>query len=240
MNNDATTPATRPSGEQLIDVTDVSLDMTSNLDDELVRLEIEAALERLDGVDAVRLVPGTTRPVDELHAVVQPDREPKRVARDLQTLMLARFGVDVDRRVISVVRLGPDVVARLTETMPRLTLDSVNVTVRASDTAAAVEVIDANGGSAIGCAGPIAGDAVIEATAHATVDALNSYLHDGAARVLDARIVDAGPHRTAVVLVEVHVDHAVRVLTGSALVRRAEADAVARAVLDATNRLNRA
>ncbi len=218
---------------------DITLDLTSDINDELVRLEIENALEQMTGVEAVRLVPGTKRPVDELHAVVATDCEPKHIARDLQTMLLARFGVDVDRRVISVVRLGTAATGRLTDVMPRLTLDCVNVSVRSADTSVAVEVLDADGGSAIGSAGPIQGDAVIEGAALATVDAINSYLNEGSARLLNASITQAGTNRVAVVVVEVQTGDSRRVLTGSALVRRQEADSVARAVLDATNRLHR-
>jgi hypothetical protein len=218
---------------------DITIDLTSDISDELVRLEIENALEQMDGVKAVRLVPGTKRPVDELHAVVDASCEPKHVARDLQTMLLARFGVDIDRRVISVVRLGSAATARLTEVMPRLTLDCVNVAVRADDTSVSIEVFDSEGGSAVGSAGPIKGDSVIEGAALATVDAINSYLGTGSARLIDAHIARAGSHHVAVVVVEVHGGPTAGVLTGSALVRRQEADAVARAVLDATNRLHR-
>jgi hypothetical protein len=237
------TPTSTPNRRAEINTdtarTDITIDLTSDISDELVRLEIENALEQMDGVQAVRLVPGTNRPVDELHAVVEPHCEPKHVARDLQTMLLAQFGVDIDRRVISVVRLGSAATARLTEVLPRLTLDCVNVAVRANDTSVSIEVFDSEGGTAVGSAGPIRGDAVIEGAALATVNAINTYLGSGSARLIDAHIARAGGHHVAVVVVEVYGGPTTRVLTGSALVRRQEADAVARAVLDATNRIQR-
>lgn len=222
-----------------IDTATISPDRApvTSLADELVRLEVEDALMQVEGVDSARIVAGDKRIVDELHALVSLDRDPKHVARDLQTLLLTRFGIECDRRVISVVRLGNKVAEDLALAFPRLELECVNVSLRATDTSVSVELCDPDGETVIGSAGPIPGDAVVQAAALATADALTSQLQGGSVRVIDARIIDAAEHRVVVTTLEVATTRSRDILTGSALVRRTDADSVARAVLDATNRL---
>lgn len=218
-----------------------------DLDDELVRLRIEDAIADLDGIEAVRLVPGSTRPVDELHVVVAPDRDPKQTVRDLQSLLLANFGVDVDRRVVSVVRLGDDAGKRLRDGLPRLVLSAVRIEVRGGQTVVAVDLAghDEHGdhvGSAghVGAtAGPASETAVAAAACEATLEALAGGLGDVTLRLVGASVTAVGSERVALVALTATNGRTRDLLTGSAVVRTHEADAAARAVLDATNRLHR-
>jgi len=69
--------------------------------------ELEETLARLPSVNAVRVAGGGGE-IREVHVLAAPDKAPKQVVRDVQTLALARFGITIDRRVISVVQIGPD------------------------------------------------------------------------------------------------------------------------------------
>jgi hypothetical protein len=86
--------------------------------------------------------------------------------------------------------------------------------------------------------GSIASTARHRLVAAATIDALRQL--EAAAECIDidhAQIVRVGSHDLAVVTVVFVVPPAEQIVSGSALVRpQQEADAVARAVLDATNR----
>lgn len=215
-------------------------DLAVDLFDELVRLNVETELARIDGVEQVRVVPGSNRPVDELHALVNPRRSAKQVSRDMQTLLMTRYGIDVDHRVISIVQLGVDVRQKLTNGLPRLVLDGVTTTVRDSETRIAVDLVDADDIPARGeVTVPSTGVGVPEAVARATVMALEEHLGINALNVAGATVIPVAGHTTAVVVIEARVERTHSVLSGSAAVRLSESDAVARAVLDATNRLAR-
>ena len=67
--------------------------------------ELEETLARLDSVDAVRVVGDGTK-VAEVHVVATPSKPAKQVVRDVQSLAMARYGANIDRRVISVVQLA--------------------------------------------------------------------------------------------------------------------------------------
>lgn len=209
-----------------------------DLDDELVRIRIEEAIAGVDGIEAVRLVPGTNRPVDELHVVVTPERDPRATVRDLQSLLLARFGVDVDRRVISVVRLGGGAGKRLRDGLPRVVLASVRIELTGPRTDVTVEL--AAGDDLLQGHGSAVEDGDVTAAAsEAAVQALASRLAPDL-RLVGATTSQVGAERVALAAVAVSDGRTRQLLTGSAVVRSHEADAAVRAVLDATNRLRRA
>ena len=67
--------------------------------------ELERELCRLPDVTAARIVfDGAHRPV-EVHVVAQQGKHPKQIVRDVQSIALASFGLELDRRIISVVQL---------------------------------------------------------------------------------------------------------------------------------------
>src|SRR4249920_3011535 len=70
--------------------------------------EVEAELCRLPDVAAVRIVADPIgRPV-EVHVLAHTGKPPKQVVRDVQSVALASFGVELDRRIVSVVQLHTD------------------------------------------------------------------------------------------------------------------------------------
>ncbi len=209
-----------------------------DVDGELAVFNIEQAVGRLDDIEAVRIVPGSNRPIDELHVVVTPQRDPKQTVRDIHSLLRAGFDLDIDRRVISVVQLPRDAGKRLNDGLPRLVLDTVQIEVRGGETS--VTVLLADGDETIrGCAGPIGDEGPVQATAEATLDALAERLGGTRFRLLGADAVKIGAELVAVAAVHATSGRTGELLTGSAVVRHSEPDAVARAVLDATNRLHR-
>jgi hypothetical protein len=69
--------------------------------------QLEETIARLPSVLAVRVTGRSTRP-EEIHVLAVPEKTAKQVVRDVQTLIMARFGLDIDRRIVSVVQIGPD------------------------------------------------------------------------------------------------------------------------------------
>lgn len=69
--------------------------------------ELEAALEKLPGVKDAR-VSGTDQPT-EIHIVTTSNQPVKKIVRDVESLALASFGMKIDFRIVSVVRVedGP-------------------------------------------------------------------------------------------------------------------------------------
>jgi hypothetical protein len=68
--------------------------------------ELEETLTRLESVDAVRVV-NQGDMITEIHVIAASDKPSKQVARDVQSLAMARFGLPIDHRIISVVQISP-------------------------------------------------------------------------------------------------------------------------------------
>jgi hypothetical protein len=206
--------------------------------DELVELERE--LCRLPEVSAARVVADRSGRPTEVHILARATKAPKQIVRDVQSVALASFGLELDRRIISVVQLDREgePTTGLPPVAPRFALR--NVSVETNRLRAIARVTLARGEvEAVGFAeGSIAAAVRHRLVATATLDALRQ-LEAGAEGIdVDAaQVVRIGVHDLAVVTV-VFVSPPLELLVaGAAVVRdRAEADAVVRAVLDATNR----
>jgi len=207
--------------------------------DELDLAEIEREICRLPDVSIVRLVAERDGRISEVHVVAHQGKHPKQIVRDVQSIALASFGLELDRRIISVVQLagdnlGPDAItAGLRPSVVAITAESsglrslVRVTLARDDE------------ESVGFAeGSVASTARHRLVAAATVDALRQL--EPAAECIDvddAQILRVGAHDIAVVTVVFVMPPSEQLVSGSAIVRpQQEADAVARAVLDATNR----
>jgi hypothetical protein len=160
----------------------------------------------------------------------------------VQSVALASFGIELDRRIVSVVQLATNGTGATEHTgTPGTTTRPRIVTVQAQSTQfrTAVQVtLGTDDDERTGFAeGSIAASARPRLLADATLDALRQLLP--AAECLDidtAQVNRAGAHDVVVVLL-VSVDPPYeRHLSGSALVHQSADDAVVRAVLDATNR----
>jgi hypothetical protein len=209
-------------------------------------LELERELCRLPDVSAARVVTDDIgRPV-EVHILANGPKHPKQVVRDVQSVALASFGIELDRRIVSVVRLHDENEVSTDETAPdvavpvgdRLVL--VQVASEITGLRSLVQVTLARGDEhTVGFAeGSVASTARHRLVAAATVDALRQ-LH-AAAECIDvdsAQTVRVGAHDVAIVTVVFVVPPSEQMVSGSAIVRdHQEADAIVRAVLDATNR----
>ena len=206
--------------------------------DELDLTEVEREICRLPDVSIVRLVAEPGGRVSEAHVVAHPGKHPKQIVRDVQSIALASFGLELDRRVISVVQLGGPVLDEAHVPGPRPSI--VAITAEASGLRSLVRVtLGIDDEEAVGFAeGSIATTARHRLVALATVDSLRQLAP--AAECVDvdhAEIVRIGGNDVAVVTVVFVSPPAEQLVSGSAIVRpQQEANAVARAVLDATNR----
>src|SRR5262245_63354151 len=87
--------------------------------EELDLAEVEREICRLPDVSIARLVAEGDARISEVHVVAHPGKHPKQIVRDVQSVALASFGLEIDRRVISVVQLGGAVVDQEAPRGPR-------------------------------------------------------------------------------------------------------------------------
>ncbi len=206
-------------------------------------LELERELCRLAEVSAARVVTDAVGHPTEIHILASSAKHAKQVVRDVQSVALASFGIEIDRRIVSVVQLtSDDDLDPTLRTEPANSVRAVLAHVNSEVTGLRnlVRVTLARGETeTVGFAeGSVAATARHRLVAAATLDALRQ-LHT-AAECLDvdaAHIVRVGMRDVAIVTVVFVTPPTEQMVSGSAIVRdHHEAEAIVRAVLDATNR----
>ena len=197
-------------------------------------LELESALEQIRGVRSARVIFADDDLVSEIHLVGDSDRRPKQIVRDTESLLLARFGIRVDYRRISLVQLSEQERAA----QERLQLVSSAV---APGSDSDVHVVLATS------AGEYTGHAVPEpppdepsharAAAVATLDAVCQAVgHDLPFVVSEVHLVTSEEGQQVCLVVITVAGDASQRLTGSSLVTKGVPTASSKATLDAINR----
>jgi hypothetical protein len=69
-------------------------------------LELERELCRLPEISAARVVTDESGRPTEVHILADTAKHAKQVVRDVQSVALASVGIELDRRIVSVVQLG--------------------------------------------------------------------------------------------------------------------------------------
>jgi hypothetical protein len=203
--------------------------------------ELEDELCRLDGVLAVRVVGDRNgRPI-EVHVLADQSKPAKQTVRDIRAVAQTIFGLELDHRIVSVAQLD-SAAEHIAEDAPpalppRARVSRVNFEAQGVRADVRVVLVDGDLEYSGYAEGSVAAVARPQLVALATLDAVRQA--DSAAEaihVVSADITRVGPTRVAVVSV-VYVEPPVELfVSGSAVVRQDRDEAVARAVLDATNR----
>ena len=68
--------------------------------------QMEAAIRGLQGVKNAALVLDDADRILEIHVTTSPERSPKRLGRDICTLLLTTFATSIDHRIVSVLPIG--------------------------------------------------------------------------------------------------------------------------------------
>jgi len=194
--------------------------------------ELEDTLARLPSVHAVRIIGDRDR-VREVHVLAAPEKAAKQVVRDVQTLVLARFGIDLDRRLISVVQIGPD---RLRADQERPVILGVHEIPEGARTTVAV-TLRWHGEEYAGTAtGPAAPSARLRLVGEAALRAVERIVGDEVLALDAVGAPAVGMRRVIVVVVVSTGPRGEEITVGSALSQEDDSDCTVRAVLDALNR----
>jgi hypothetical protein len=201
---------------------------------------IEKELCRLPAVNAARIVADDIGRPKELHILASGEKSPKQIARDVQSVAMATFGMELDHRIISVVQLDRSHLEPLVTPVgqARVSIGAISSEQRGMRNHARVTLRRADD-EAVGLAeGSIAESSRNRAVAKATLESLRHLMPTAeTADVEMAACFQLGTREVAVVTLVFVVPPHEEVVSGSAIVRGGnEPEALARAVLDATNR----
>jgi len=212
--------------------------------------ELEDALRHIQGVKAASVVTGPDAVPTEVHVLASPGKPAKQVVRDVQSLALARYDIDIDHRIVSVVQMGDDDVRAPEDAPLTVAVDETEAGEAIARPAIAAIMVRSGKGETEASVTLAAGDQIFEGhsqgpagqthrarlVAIATLDAVAELLGQPC-EVESSTVVATGTREVALTVLTMVVPRTgEQVLTGCAVVRGDEADAVARSVLAALNR----
>ncbi len=200
--------------------------------------EIEEALCQVAEVKAARVVASPDGEIQEIHVLALPSKSPKQLVRDIESTIMASFGIPVDHKKISIAQLGQEMLPKTdTPDVNRARIKSINKKVSGVHATVVVE-LELEGDSYTGeASGAASQTGRLRLVAEATLNAVEQYTHGAHSFALeDVAIVQLGRERVAVSCMALVTPLGEQTFAGSALVRQNEKDSIVKATLDAINR----
>jgi len=203
--------------------------------------DIENTLGQIAEVKAARVVASPEGVIQEIHVLALPSKAPKQLVRDIESTLMAAYGLAVDHKKISVAQLGADVAKALEPDNfrggLRTRISSINAHVSGVHSAVVVE-LEIDGKTYQGeASGPASKTGRIRLVALATINAINKCVPDARLFGLeDVDVLQLGRQRVAVSCVSLVSAMGEESFVGSALVQQNEKDSIVKATLDAINR----
>ena len=203
-------------------------------------VEIEQALANVAEIRAARIVSSDDGVIQEIHILADPSKTPKQLVRDIESTIMAQFGIPIDHKKVSIAQLGREAISAEEPpdaTTPRARIHSVQTQVMGVRAVATVH-LELEGEMYTGTAeGPASTTGRRRLVASAALNAVEQYTVGTFGFALeDVAIVTLGRERVAVTCVILVTPLGEQALTGCASVRQNENDSLVRATLDAINR----
>jgi hypothetical protein len=188
---------------------------------------IEETLLNIPGVREARVLREATTDLGEIHIIASPRRSPKKIVRDIESVLVVRFGYRIDYRRISLVQL-PD-----TAISDRITLARAE---QISQSDGVYFEVDLVSGMQRFTGSAAYSDDAATAASRATIAALNAMFAPLAPLELAGVHCAAFGARQVVTVYVTYQSTSQEHVLGTTFVRSSVAEAAARSVLAATNR----
>jgi len=198
----------------------------------------EQAIKQIKSVIAARINVNSQWEIEEVHILASSGRAPKQIVRDIESMLVAQFNLQIDHKKISVAQVEDDedgTFAIVESTRPKL----AGVTLRTVNGMAEVKVELSTGDKIIeGIAqGPSSSHNKLRLFVDATLKALAPLALDKFICVTeDVGITQLAKRQIALVSITLIAPSGEQSLTGCALVKNDDQEAVVKATLDAVNR----
>jgi hypothetical protein len=196
--------------------------------------EIENALCRIADVKAARIVVNQSQEIEEIHILATSSKGPKQLTRDIESALMALYGLAVNHRKISIAQIDD---RDLSISKPRPRILSLKHEVLGHKAKVTV-VLEHNNSVFEGTGeGPASKIGRIRLVALATLNAVEKIVPDSITFSLeDITAINIGKDMAVITLIAILGIEGYETYAGCALVREDEREAIVRAVLDAVNR----
>jgi hypothetical protein len=172
--------------------------------------------------------------LSEIHVLADDSRAPKRIARDIQSAIAARYGIEIDYKIISIAQIPAQ---KKNNKRGRLVFDEISCIKNKEHSSVTVKLNDGEhlfSGSAAGLNDDLEIGRII---CQATLEAVSNYI-DGKVQLsaVDVKAFELGGEKALSVCVLAKGENRAEHLIGSAFSSDDVETAVVKATLDALNR----
>lgn len=172
--------------------------------------------------------------IAEIHVLADTHRAPKQISRDIQSAIMAQFGVNIDYKVISIAQIPAENDLRLHN---RLIFDEISMSRNKERSSATVSLSDADS-SFSGTASSL-NDCleVNKMICQATLNAVENFIDENVLlSVADVKTFDLSGEKAVAVCIAVKSKSNVDRMIGSSFIGDDSGTAVVKATMDALNR----
>ena len=141
-----------------------------------LKSELDKLMTSLSGIIAARTVLGDEDEIVEIHILSDLTKAPKQLVRDVQSAVMASFGIEVDYKLISVAQVNGDMVVPPMSAEPRLLIKKILISLDSSNLETTVILSHQDKVYEGSCKGPLTGRNRIMSAANACLNALINYL----------------------------------------------------------------
>jgi len=194
--------------------------------------EIRALICKLSDINHCSVVCSANGEIEEIHALAGINRNVKQLVRDIQSAISARFGINIDYKIISIAQVNENDFREV-----RLQINGTSVR-NAGNSIEAVVMLGYDNKIYEGKSTRVKSrNNKFKAIAEAALQALESYLNvEHTLYVEDIRIVPISRGELCSCVIGYVIDGKEELLTGCCLISGDENDAAVKAVLSAVNR----
>lgn len=195
---------------------------------------IEQNLEKLDSVVSSKLVIGENNSIDEIHVVSNGSRNVKQIVRDIQSVLIATYNIQIDHKKISIAEIMDD---NLRKKECRLKI--VSVSRNNSGQRATIEVVlnSPRGEFRNSASGIYAGRNIDRMIVDATLRTIEEACgYDEIFILEDIKAVNISTDKAVLIVIMCVENGKEQRLCGSCMIKSDYNEAVVKATLDAINR----
>lgn len=203
----------------------------------------EEMLRQVRGVVSAKVVISSNGEISEIHVLAGPERSPKQVVRDIESVFVVNYGITIDHKKISVAQLRDSETESIgygrNDAVINLRPRIAGVTMLSRGRMAEVKVLLDIGGNHFegSAAGPGTSSNKLRLISQATLSALESCL-EGTSNFLieDVSLITVSGSQAVVTSVSLMTNSGEERLIGAAFINNDEREASVKATLAAVNR----
>lgn len=141
-----------------------------------LKAELENLISRLSGVLAARTVLNDQDEIVEIHILSDLTKSPKQLVRDVQSAIMAAFGLNIDYKLISIAQVNSNMVIPASDKESRLLIKRITITLDSQQVETTVILTQGDEQFEGSSRSPLSGRNRIQSAVNACLIALKAYL----------------------------------------------------------------